>query len=942
MKATLLLVPTKKTDDVNWVKPINNYLLSIYGETSEFQQDLASFNKLRQDIRGVNADSTGIGLYFKYFSQLELLDLRIPIATVNRHKKLNFTWYDAFSPSAQHKQYALPFEKAGVLFNLASLMSKAASIKYNESQKSSTADDSAFKEAVQYLQQAAGIFDFVGESFLHAPSNDLNPATVKFLKGVCLAQSQEIFTLKVIDGDLEQKKNSLISKLCKSTATQYENCFSNCSHLLNIDSSSPADQSTFAIVEAGLDDDDGLDDIENDPLDEYNPDKQGLPESHVTARLDPFWVAVLQVKSLYYKSLSYYFQGLQLETTHKYGDAIAYLSKSLESINEVPTSSLKKISKAGSDDAYDLLDNLKYHKDALEIKLKELNKDNDLVYHEIVPSLVTLAEPKPMDSSKIIPMSKIELFAKINEQSYDNFLKNVVPMNIHELLSYYSEEKSQFLRNELDEVDVSNEELSSVLEYLKLPKALANIKEILQNNESLSSGSTSEQSIDPAVLGKVDEISMKYPQDSNNRAKISDIRNRILTTVGESDAILKESFSESSARFKDDLIKLKRALYDAANSDAKLFALVDVERSSLHALLSKGTNSKEFKSLFDVPKSATSKEPTEEISLLDMDDSQMNDMSHEGQISTLEDILHNLNVLKSNKNKLVERLKEEIHNDDISEILMLNSKVKSPNEIKSIIFPEELKKFEVFSQQLDDLINEQKSLVNDLKEKWTKLSSNPKVKEVQTSKTFRDEVVKQQTQRINDFYENYWRKYSVGLDKGAEYYSKLLTMAENLKRAIDSDKSNSLSESISRMNLGANSTGGSTSSNQFFSSYRRDQQPPAQAPQSFAQYSPYNQGSYEQQASMSGFGQPPLQPAGTGGPPPPQRLGSDASLRSSYSRPAPALPPKRPSLTNEESTIPQQHSFGAAQGQNKPQTSGGLIYDEPSTYQPNMYDFFKK
>lgn len=937
MKTTILLVPTKKTDDVNWAKPINNYLLSIYGNTSEFQQDLASFNKLRQDIRGVNADLTGISLYFRYFSQLELLDLRIPVATVNKHKKLTFVWYDAFLPSAQHKQYALPFEKAGVLFNLASLMLKAAGIKYNESHSLST-DDSAFKDAVQYLQQAAGIFEFVGESFLHAPSNDLSPSTVKFLKDLCLAQSQEIFTLKVIDGDLEQKKNSLISKLCKSTATHYENCFSNCSHLLNADST-PEDRSTFAIVEAGLDDED-LEDVEDDPLDEYNPAKHGIPEARVTARIDSFWVAVLQVKALYYKSLSYYFHGLQLEASHKYGEAIAYLSKSLETINEVPLSSLKKISKGGNDNAYDLLDNLKYHKDALEIKIKELNKDNDLVYHEIVPSLVTLAEPRPMDSSKVIPLNKIELFAKINEQSYDNFLKNVVPMNIHELLSYYSEEKSQFLRNELDEVDVSNEELSSVLEYLKLPKALANIKEILLNNKSLSSDASSEQSLDPSVAQKVNEIALKYGQDTLNRQTISELRTNILAVVGESDAMLKDLFSESSSRFRDDLIKLKKALYDAANSDSKLFALVDAEKSLLHSHLSKGTSSREFQSLFAVPKNASQTQPSEEISLLDMDESQMKNMSHDGQIQALEDILHDLNVLRSNKNKLVDRLKEEIHNDDISEILMLNSKVKLTNEIKSIIFPEELKKFEVFSQQLDDLIKRQSSLISELKEKWTILSSNPKIKEVQTSKTFQDEVFKQQTQRINDFYDNHWKRYSLGLQRGSEYYMQLLKMAESLKSAIESDKSRSLSDSMNRMSLESNSTGGSHSSHQFFSTQRGDPQPQPVSP--FAQYSPYNQGMPESQAQYTSFRQAPLQPSGTGGgPQPPQRHGSEFSS-GSYYRPTPALPPKAPSFTSNNPSTDYSRNREPVMNQAKQQNSGGLIYDEPSTYQPDMYDFFKK
>lgn len=933
MKTNLLLIPTKKTDDVNWTKPLNNYLLSIYGNTSEFQQDITSFNKLRQDIQGVNADSTGISLYFKYFSQLELLDLRISFPTVNKHRKLTFTWYDAFLPAAQHKQYALPFEKAGVLFNLASLMLKAASLKYTESQRLGSSGESAFKEAVQLLQQAAGIFQFVGESFLHAPSNDLNPATIMFLKNLCLAQSQEIFNLKVIDGDVEQKKNLLISKICRGTANHYERCFSSCSHLLNADTSI-SDQSTFAIVEAGLDEDDELEDIDNDPTDEYNPDKQGLPDLRVTARLDSSWVAVIQVKSMYYLSLSYFFTGLHLESSHKYGDAIAYLSKSLELINGIPLLNVKKVSKGGREDVYDLLDNLKYHKDALEIKLKELNKDNDLVYHEIVPSLVTLVEPKPLDSSKLISIKEIDLFAKVNEHSYENFLKNVVPMDIHELLSYYSEEKSQFLRNELDEVDVSNEELSSVLEYLKLPKALTQIKEILQSNELISSGG-SDISVDATLLAKVNEIAQKFHTDSTNRARISELRGKILSVVNECDGMLKALITERSGQFREDLIRLKKSLYDTANSDAKLFALIDEDKSLLHAILGKGPESTEFKSLFDVPHNAIQNQPSEEISLLDMDDSQIKNMSYDGQIASLENILNDLNVLKSNKNKLVERLKQEIHNDDISEILMLNSRVKLKNEIKSVIFPEELKRFNVFSEQLDDLIKRQSVLVNDLREQWTILSSNPKVKEVQMSKKFRDGVFKQQTQRINDFYDNCWKRYSLGLEKGAEYYLQLLKLAENLKRAIENDKASSLSGSMSSMSLGSHPT---VESNRGYS-------PNPSAPPTFSQYTPYAQGS-QKEGMYQTFNQPPLQPmmSDTHGAPSVQRQGTGSSSLSSYSRPAPALPPKRPSQPSMEmhNQVQALLLFEGAPQQPKAQSSSGLIYDEPSTYQPDMYNFFKK
>ena len=75
------------------------------------------------------------------------------------------------------------------------------------------------------LQQSSGIYQFINENFLHAPSQDLAQSTIKFLSKLMMAQSQEIFTLKVISGDLNQLKNSLIAKLCKSTSVLYEDCY---------------------------------------------------------------------------------------------------------------------------------------------------------------------------------------------------------------------------------------------------------------------------------------------------------------------------------------------------------------------------------------------------------------------------------------------------------------------------------------------------------------------------------------------------------------------------------------------------------------------------------------------------------------------------------------------------------------------------------------------
>lgn len=950
MKSYLLTIPAKKTDETSWTKPLNNYLLSIYGNTSEYQQDLQKFDKLRQDIRGVNADDTGIKLYYNYYSQLELLDLRFPFSTVNRHKKLNFTWYDAFQPSVVHKQTALAFEKACVLFNLGALLSKYASIKYEEAQRNTSATnaDDTIKESLQIYQQTAGIYQFLNENFLHAPSNDLSQGSVKFLVKLMLAQAQEVFVLKVISGDLEQKKNSLIAKLCRGTSNHYTECYNMVGHIdtTNLDDS----HDEFTVLDTNEDLEDLIgDDNDTDDV-SYNPESNTEPQ--VTANIDASWTAVIHFKCQFYEALSYYFNGLHLEATNKYGESIAYLTKSLNILNDISSVTLKTISKSGSNESYELLDNYKYQKDAVGIKLADLNKDNDFIYHDIIPSLITLPEVKPMDGVKIIPINNSKMFNELNEYNYSNFFNNVIPINIHELLSFYSEEKSQFLRNELDLVDVSNEELASVLEYLKMPKSLVNLKEIINNNSDVETLDTSRNSnIIPEVKNMVDEISSKYQMDTSNREKISRIRNEIYDTINQSESDLSGKFSESLIKYKDDLVRLKKSLIDATNSDNNLFGLINNENGHLYGILGKGASSLEFKMLFSVESKNSKKQSNieNEISLLDIDDSQLSSQTNQSgtidaKIKSIEDILHDLNSIKSNKQKLVDTLKKEIHSDDISDILILNSKVKSTNEIKTVIFAEELKKFDPYGNELDRLIEKEKSLLNELKNQWADLSKDSKVKEIQSSKQFQNDLIKHQNEKITSFYNQNWKKYSLGLSAGVDFYNKLLSYARLLRQiiatAVNEPMRPPLNESFSNLSLGSQNLGPQAHQYNAYSY-------PNTISGSTGQYS-----SYSPMLSGNSAPQSSLNRSSTGG-----SFGS-------YSRPPPALPPKRPSQLSQtgsqasqtplhtQAPSSQPHpqapnytdpSFSSPANPNLQEsgtTTNDLIYNQPSTYQPNMYNFF--
>lgn len=118
--------------------------------------------------------------------------------------------FDAFT----HKptsQYSLAYEKASIIFNISAVLSCHAA-------HQTRSEDSGLKTAYHSFQASAGMFTYINENFLHAPSTDLSRETVKTLIQIMLAQGQEVFLEKQIaDG----KKVGLLAKLASQAGYLY-------------------------------------------------------------------------------------------------------------------------------------------------------------------------------------------------------------------------------------------------------------------------------------------------------------------------------------------------------------------------------------------------------------------------------------------------------------------------------------------------------------------------------------------------------------------------------------------------------------------------------------------------------------------------------------------------------------------------------------------------
>jgi BRO1-like domain len=123
---------------------------------------------------------------------------------------MNTIRFDAFT----HKptsQFSLAYEKASIIFNISAVLSCHAA-------NQNRFEDTGLKTAYHSFQAAAGMFTYINENFLHAPSADLSRDTVKTLIQLMLAQGQEVFLEKQIaDG----KKVGLLAKLASQASFLY-------------------------------------------------------------------------------------------------------------------------------------------------------------------------------------------------------------------------------------------------------------------------------------------------------------------------------------------------------------------------------------------------------------------------------------------------------------------------------------------------------------------------------------------------------------------------------------------------------------------------------------------------------------------------------------------------------------------------------------------------
>ncbi|KAF1913156.1 BRO1-like domain-containing protein [Ampelomyces quisqualis] len=738
-QAPMISVPLKQTSEIDWIVPLKSYIRATYGDDPErYSEECATLNRLRQDMRGAGKDSAaGRDLLYRYYGQLELLDLRFPVD--ENHIKISFTWFDAFThkPTAQ---YSLAYEKASIIFNISAVLSCHAAHQNRH-------QPVGLKTSYHSFQASAGMFTYINDNFLHAPSTDLSRETVRTLIAIMLAQAQEVFLEKQIaDG----KKVGLLAKLASQAAVLYAQAV------------------------------------------------DGAQENVQNAVFEKVWLLVCQIKAHYMSSLAQYYQALADDDANSHGVAICRLQVAETSAKDASRaansfpSSAPANSNLASDTGSILADMAKKHVSNVQEKLAELSKDNDYIYHQGIPNEASLSPIAKMPAAKAIPVSELYGGQDIQRIIGPDIFQKIVPLAVTESASLYDEEKAKLIRAESERVEVANDEMAASLDYLKLPDSL----------NVLRGGMDQDMMVDNDFRKWCEDLAGHQPftaafeQLNNDKAGISTMLDASMKQLDMEESVCEKMRSKYGAEWtqqpssrltatlRSDIRNYRGAVEEASTSDAQLYNTFRQCEADFDEMRSAGETD-EADVLYSramVKAGATKgKSPRPaEGNLIDDDIDQGPTVAE--QIGAVEDILRKLNLVKKERTQTLKDLKEKVHSDDISNVLILNKKAIANQE--SQLFKAELEKFRPHQNRVLQANYKQASLLKELTRTYSDLLKDKRVRSEQS----KYEAFSRQRNTVMTKYRRVYQSFNdleAGLLRAQNFYSEMKETVSSLQKNVE-------------------------------------------------------------------------------------------------------------------------------------------------------------
>ncbi|GMM44747.1 Bro1 protein [Pichia kluyveri] len=728
--STFVYLPLKKTTDIDWESSLNTFLTSTFGRsfTSEISPSIKTLNKLRLDIQhsSIKDSDVSLSIYADYISQLNSLGLRLPMDIMLRSSKLEFSWseIDSSSDGEYFQQKSISYEKACILFNF------AASYLYLGIDSSSRID---WKSSVSFFTKAAGIFEFISTHFLHAPTEDLKVENIKGLYKLSLAQAYECFFWNYMQTS-ETTKHSLAARLSEGISVILKQA-----------------NTYFDKTSINL----GFNDL-------------------------------IEFKINYFHSLALYHYAQNYAELNKIGFGLRVLKSTKIYIAKCIGLKNKSNKKTVLEPTFIQLA-IELEKDILA-KEKEWEKDNELIYNQVLPPSTDVPTIKAMNPCKPVDFEK-----HLKEFGCKDLFFKIIPMEAHKGMSIYSEKQAEILRLYSEKVLIANQEIKSVFEFSKLPSSLVEIENLFRDSNPVLKEEDREKEVEyPRVLAMAHEVESSktvdfkfYLTENNNK------KEQITKSFSKADELLLQDeknmlvkgLPESTELYslKEKITKLRRSLMEASISDSKLESLLKQYEEEI-GVLRGGTESVQ-KWLDKSDKESTL---VQQVSLLDLDDndsksSEFDKKTAEQLIKTIYSKKKSLELLIDERDSTLEDLKQIMHNEDISSVLIKYNNA-SEGEL-DILFKEELEKYSNYTGRVDALISAQDGMIIDLKDSLRHLLDLDVIKKRTEEKKKERNTIRSRLSRLINAYDA-WKLCAKGIPESNSFYSAFTEQTMKLVNQI--------------------------------------------------------------------------------------------------------------------------------------------------------------
>ncbi|ORY35828.1 BRO1-like domain-domain-containing protein [Naematelia encephala] len=744
-QSPLISIPKKTTSDVDWTNPIRSVIAQSYGEDpNSYAEECSVLQRIRQDaVKGAGSDQTARDLLYKYFGQLELLELRFA------EIKVSFPWNDAFTLKLT-TQTSLAFEKASIIHLLASVLSSLAA-------SGSRADPEGVKRAYYNARAAAGMLTYINENFLHAPSTDLSREVVHLLIGLMMAQATEVFTEKLVE---EKKSPALVCRSANQAAGMY----------------------------SGL-------------VDE-------MKEFQGKGVFDRNWLHILQIKAKLFGSLAQYYRSVADSGSGKHGAglvrmrladtlaqdaqrqasnfAYSFVPSSTPTLPHDASTSLQEITKA--------------HATICAEAKEQAVKDNDLIYHDILPSEASLPQIEKLPSATPITIQEVYNNPDVSKLIGGDIFIRLVPLAVHESASVYSEEKAKLVRGEVERVEISEGELRAGLEHLGLPGIVSAWKRIAEEEDDDGQGDV-EVSADLRRLARVvqgaglenmlRDIESERERCERELRELSSMLDNESREVERMRAKYAPQFTQppsgpQTAHFRSNISSNLGSLSAAASSDSHIVELWRSIQPDI-AVLAAGEGALQAAAR-QVAAGKAPSQPPPGVSLLDLEEdvgSKTGLAENEKEelrkaIGDASERLDRVGKIRRERDEVLKDLKEKVQNDDVSSLLLLN---RRSGNVEPQLFASELEKFRPYQGRLAAAVQASQSIVQELEMLVRQVEKGKGVKERQRGQRDRQKRVREWERKLEQAGEQFG-EVQAGLSKGLSFYESLKNVTNDLGREV--------------------------------------------------------------------------------------------------------------------------------------------------------------